>query len=136
MVWQVAQAVRLPIIGMGGIVTGEDAVEFFLAGATAVAVGTANFLDPTSAISVIEGVRDYCTANGIAEVRRLVGASQFRSGAARDLGARNDAESFARISSAALGVGCAFGSRYSYFRLPRLQALHRGQPRLHALGTV
>ena len=73
MVWQAAQAVRLPILGMGGIVTGEDAVEFLLAGATAVAVGTANFIDPTSVVKVIEGLRDYCTANDIAEVRQLVG---------------------------------------------------------------
>jgi dihydroorotate dehydrogenase (NAD+) catalytic subunit len=77
MIWQVAQAVRLPIIGMGGIVTGEDAVEFLLAGATAVAVGTANFIDPTSAVKVIEGLHDYCTANGIAEVRQLVGGIQI-----------------------------------------------------------
>ena len=77
MVWQVAQAVRLPILGMGGIVTGEDAVEFLLAGATAVAVGTANFIDPTSAVKVIEGLHDYCTANGIAEVRQLVGGIQI-----------------------------------------------------------
>jgi dihydroorotate dehydrogenase (NAD+) catalytic subunit len=66
----------LPILGMGGIVTGEDAVEFLLAGATAVAVGTASFIDPTSAVKVIEGLRDYCAANGIADVRELVGAAQ------------------------------------------------------------
>jgi dihydroorotate dehydrogenase (NAD+) catalytic subunit len=83
MVWQVAQAVRLPILGMGGIVTAEDAVEFLLAGATAVAVGTANFIDPTSALNVIEGLRDYCAANDIPEVRQLVGGLQFpgRNGA-------------------------------------------------------
>jgi dihydroorotate dehydrogenase (NAD+) catalytic subunit len=77
MVWQVAQAVRLPILGMGGIVTGEDAAEFLLAGATAVAVGTANFIDPTNALKVVEGLRDYCAANGIADVRRLVGGLQI-----------------------------------------------------------
>lgn len=77
MVWQVAQAVRLPILGMGGIVTGEDAVEFLLAGATAVAVGTASFIDPTSLVKVIEGLRDYCAANGIAEVRALVGGARI-----------------------------------------------------------
>jgi dihydroorotate dehydrogenase (NAD+) catalytic subunit len=77
MVWQVAQAVRLPILGMGGIVTGEDAVEFLLAGATVVAVGTANFIDPTSAVKVIEGLHDYCAANGIAEVRQIVGGIQI-----------------------------------------------------------
>jgi len=73
MVWQVRQAVRLPILGMGGIVTGEDAVEFLLAGATAVAVGTANFIDPTSSVKVIQGLYDYCAANGIAQIRQLVG---------------------------------------------------------------
>jgi dihydroorotate dehydrogenase (NAD+) catalytic subunit len=77
MVWQAAQAVRLPILGMGGIVTGEDAVEFLLAGASAVAVGTASFIDPTSVVKVIEGVRDYCAANGIMEIRELVGGVQI-----------------------------------------------------------
>jgi dihydroorotate dehydrogenase (NAD+) catalytic subunit len=73
MVWQVAQAVRLPILGMGGIATGEDAVEFLLAGATVVAVGTASFIDPTSVTRVIDEIRGYCAANGIASVRHLVG---------------------------------------------------------------
>jgi dihydroorotate dehydrogenase (NAD+) catalytic subunit len=73
MVWQVARAVRLPIIGMGGILTGEDAVEFLLAGATAVAVGTANFIDPASAVKVIEGLEQYCLAQGIREIRALIG---------------------------------------------------------------
>ena len=77
MVWQVAQTVRLPILGMGGIVTGEDAVEFLLAGATAVAVGTASFIDPTSVVKVIEGLRDYCAASGVTEVRELVGAARI-----------------------------------------------------------
>ena len=77
MVWQVALAVRLPILGMGGIVSGEDAVEFLLAGATAVAVGTASFVNPASAVEVIAGIQDYCAANGIAEVRRLVGGLQI-----------------------------------------------------------
>src|SRR5574341_921376 len=56
MVWQVVQAVRLPVIGMGGIVTAEDALEFLIAGATAVAVGTANFIDPNSPMNVIQGL--------------------------------------------------------------------------------
>jgi dihydroorotate dehydrogenase (NAD+) catalytic subunit len=77
MVWQAAQAVRLPILGMGGIATGEDAVEFLLAGATAVAVGTASFIDPTSVVKVIEGLRDYCAAKGISEVRQLMGGIQI-----------------------------------------------------------
>jgi dihydroorotate dehydrogenase (NAD+) catalytic subunit len=77
MVWQVRQAVRLPILGMGGIVTGDDAVEFLLAGATAVAVGTANFIDPASAVRVVEGLHAYCVASGVAEVRGLVGGLQI-----------------------------------------------------------
>lgn len=83
MVWQVAKAVRIPILGMGGIATAEDAVEFLLAGATAVAVGTANFIDPTSALKVIEGLHDYCAAHGVAEVRQLVGGLRIaeRNGA-------------------------------------------------------
>jgi dihydroorotate dehydrogenase (NAD+) catalytic subunit len=56
---------------MGGIANGEDAAEFLLAGATAVAVGTANFIDPTNALKVVEGLRDYCAANGIAQVRQV-----------------------------------------------------------------
>jgi dihydroorotate dehydrogenase (NAD+) catalytic subunit len=77
MVWQVKQAVRLPLIGMGGIVTADDAVEFLLAGATAVAVGTSNFIDPTNVLKVIEGLHDYCVASGVAKVRELVGSLQF-----------------------------------------------------------
>ncbi len=56
MVWQVASAVNIPVIGMGGVRNGQDAVEFMLAGATAVAVGTANFVDPTAAIRTLDGV--------------------------------------------------------------------------------
>jgi dihydroorotate dehydrogenase (NAD+) catalytic subunit len=74
MVWQVAQAVRLPIIGMGGIVTAEDALEFIIAGATAVAIGTASFIDPAAAVKVIEGLEQYCVANGIARIRELAGS--------------------------------------------------------------
>ncbi len=77
MVWQVAQAVRLPVIGMGGIVTAEDALEFLIAGATAIAVGTANFIDPTAPVKVIEGLEQYCVANGIQEVRQLIGSLQI-----------------------------------------------------------
>jgi dihydroorotate dehydrogenase (NAD+) catalytic subunit len=77
MVWQVASAVGIPVIGMGGVRSGEDAVEFLLAGATAVAVGTANFVDPTAAIRVIDGVAEYCHAQGISEVSDLVGALEL-----------------------------------------------------------
>lgn len=77
MVWQVARAVKLPIIGMGGICCGEDAAEFLIAGATAVAVGTANFIDPTNAIKIIAELEQYCLANGISDIRHLVGSLQL-----------------------------------------------------------
>lgn len=73
MVWQVAQAVQVPIIGMGGIVTAEDAVEFMLAGASAVAVGTANFINPCAAQSVADGIKDYVRQRGLSHVNELVG---------------------------------------------------------------
>ncbi len=74
MVHEVYNAVDIPVIGMGGICTGADAVEFMLAGASAVAVGTANFIDPLAAPKVIEGIREYCERHQIAKVSDLVGA--------------------------------------------------------------
>lgn len=74
MVWQTANAVKLPIIGMGGILSGEDAVEFLLAGATAVAVGTANFADPYAARHVAEGIERYMEEQNVADVKELIGA--------------------------------------------------------------
>ncbi len=74
MVWQVHQAVKVPILGMGGIATGLDAVEFMLAGATAVAVGTANFMNPRATIEVIDGIESYCKEQGIDDVCQLIGA--------------------------------------------------------------
>lgn len=74
MVWQVSQAVQVPVIGMGGIVTAADAVEFLLAGATAVAVGTANFIDPTTTTRVIDGMAEYCRRHRIERIADLVGA--------------------------------------------------------------
>lgn len=74
MVWQVHQAVKVPILGMGGITTGLDAVEFMLAGATAVAVGTANFMNPHATIEVIDGIESYCKEQGIDDVCQLIGA--------------------------------------------------------------
>ena len=65
---------KVPVLGMGGISTGEDAVEFMLAGATAVAVGTANFVNPTATVDVIDGVIDYCEEQGVADVNELIGA--------------------------------------------------------------
>lgn len=80
MVWQVARAVPLPLIGMGGIGTAEDALEFLIAGATAVAVGTASFIDPAAVVKVIEGLERYCVDNGIPDIRRLIGSLQTPRG--------------------------------------------------------
>lgn len=74
MVYQVAQAVKLPIIGMGGVADAEDALEFILAGATAVAVGTANFRNPRATLDVIEGIETYMCRNQIQDIRELIGA--------------------------------------------------------------
>lgn len=74
MVWQVANAVDLPIIGMGGCCSAEDAVEFMMAGATAVAVGTAMFNDPTCPPKIIRGIEQYMQANGIEDVNDIVGS--------------------------------------------------------------
>lgn len=76
MVYQTAQAVKLPIIGMGGIGNAEDALEFILAGATAVAIGTANFANPYVTEEVVEGIRHYMEANHIQDIKELVGAVQ------------------------------------------------------------
>ena len=74
MVWQCHNAVGIPILGMGGICTGEDAVEFMLCGATAVAVGTANFMDPLAAAKVVDGIAAYCKEQGVNDVNDLIGA--------------------------------------------------------------
>lgn len=74
MVYQVANAVKLPIIGMGGIATYEDALEFILAGASAVSVGTANFANPYATIEVLEGIQTYMRQYGITEIKELIGA--------------------------------------------------------------
>jgi dihydroorotate dehydrogenase (NAD+) catalytic subunit len=73
MVWQAARAVKLPIIGMGGILTAEDALEFILAGASAVAVGTGNFVDPRATLGVIDGIGSFLLQEGIGSLRELVG---------------------------------------------------------------
>jgi dihydroorotate dehydrogenase (NAD+) catalytic subunit len=74
MVWQVAKAVHVPIIGIGGIMTATDALEFILAGATAIQVGTANFLDPSAAQTIAEGMEAYLVENGISDIKELIGA--------------------------------------------------------------
>ena len=74
MVWQVAKAVKLPVIGIGGIMTATDALEFMLAGATAVQVGTASFINPGAAQTIAEDMEAWLVANGVADVRSLIGA--------------------------------------------------------------
>lgn len=74
MVWQVHQAVNIPILGMGGITSGLDAIEFMLAGASAVAVGTANFIDPQAALAVASGIEEFCATQGVSDVNELIGA--------------------------------------------------------------
>lgn len=74
MVWQVSKAVGIPVIGLGGIMNWKDAVEFMLAGASAIQIGTANFIDPTVTIKVIEGIHDYLDRHGFHSVNELVGA--------------------------------------------------------------
>ena len=73
-VWYTAQSVRIPIIGLGGIVRAEDAVEFFLAGASAVAVGTANFADPHTPLRVLRGLERYLMKRGIPSLQDIRGA--------------------------------------------------------------
>lgn len=74
MVWQAYKAVRIPIIGLGGISNWKDAVEFMLAGATAIQIGTYNFVDPTVGIKVIDGLNEYCDRHGFHSVKELTGA--------------------------------------------------------------
>ena len=76
MVWECHKAVKVPLLGMGGICTGTDAVEFMLAGATAVAVGTANFMNPAAGRDVVEGIRAYCEEQGVDDVNELIGGLQ------------------------------------------------------------
>ena len=73
MVWQTAQVVNVPIIGMGGIATATDAIEFLLAGATAIEVGTYNFVDPTATIQIVEGIENYMLRHGFSNITELIG---------------------------------------------------------------
>ncbi len=74
MVYEVLEAVTLPVIGVGGIVTSRDALEFLITGARAVEVGTASFVDPLATLNVLEGVRDFCRSHGVARVTDLIGS--------------------------------------------------------------
>lgn len=77
MVWQVAKAVKIPVIGLGGIMNARDAVEFLLAGASAIQIGTANFIDPTITVKVAEGINDYLDRHGFRSVQEIVGALEL-----------------------------------------------------------
>ena len=74
MVWQVYNAVSIPIIGMGGIMNGDDAIEFFIAGAAAVAVGTANFINPRASLDVVDDIQEYLERHGMRSIEELVGS--------------------------------------------------------------
>ncbi len=74
MVWQTSRSVRIPVIGLGGIMDGRDALEFILAGASAIEVGTANFVDPCATIKIIDYIVDYCCRHGVERVADLIGA--------------------------------------------------------------
>jgi len=74
-IYQVARCTKIPIIGMGGIMTGEDAIEFMMAGATAVAVGTANFANPRATLDVLEGMERFMEENGISDINEIIGAA-------------------------------------------------------------
>lgn len=73
MVWQTAHAVGIPVVGLGGIMNGRDAVEFMLAGARAIEVGTANFIDPAVTVKIIEYIDDYCSRHGVSDINEIVG---------------------------------------------------------------
>ena len=77
MVWQVAKAVNIPVVGLGGIMNWKDAVEFLLAGATAIQIGTANFIDPAITVKVAEGINDYLDRHGYSSVRDIIGALEI-----------------------------------------------------------
>ena len=76
MVWQVAKAVKIPVIGLGGIMSAADAIEFLLAGATAVQIGTANFIDPQISIKIVQGIENYLTRHNMSSVKELIGAME------------------------------------------------------------
>jgi dihydroorotate dehydrogenase (NAD+) catalytic subunit len=73
MVWQVANAVRIPVIGIGGIMSASDALEFLLAGASAVQIGTASFIDPQASVKVLEGIENYLVKMGFSDIKDIVG---------------------------------------------------------------
>lgn len=77
MVWQVAKAVKIPVIGLGGIMNAADAIEFMLAGASAIQIGTANFIDPSVSVKVVDGINEYLDRHGYKSVSEIIGALEF-----------------------------------------------------------
>lgn len=73
MVWQVAKAVSIPVVGLGGIMNGHDALEFLMAGATAVQLGTANFIDPCASVKTLEEIEDFCNRHGVKDIHEIIG---------------------------------------------------------------
>ena len=73
MVWQVSKVVKIPVVGLGGITCATDAIEFLLAGASAVQIGTANFIDPAITVKVIDGINSYLEENGFNSVHEIIG---------------------------------------------------------------
>ena len=76
MVYQVAKAVKIPVIGLGGIMTAKDALEFLMCGATAIEIGTANFIDPAVTIKVRDGINEWLDSHGVASVQDIIGSIQ------------------------------------------------------------
>jgi len=74
MVHQTAKAVKIPVVGLGGIMTAEDAVEFLMAGATAVEIGTANFIDPTASVKIVHGINEWLDSHGVHDIHEIIGA--------------------------------------------------------------
>jgi dihydroorotate dehydrogenase (NAD+) catalytic subunit len=80
MVWEVSRRVRIPVVGVGGILCAEDALEFLVCGATAVQVGTAHFRNPSACIEVIEGIEAYLAKNRIEDIQELIGSLKVEEG--------------------------------------------------------
>jgi len=78
MVWQVAQAVNIPVVGLGGIMNAKDAIEFILAGATAIQIGTANFIDPQISVKIVEGIKEYMIHHNVSDINDLIGAINLK----------------------------------------------------------
>ena len=77
MVWQTKRAVKIPVVGLGGIMNGRETLEFILAGATAVQVGTANFIDPAVTVKIIDYIEEYCQRHGVSDINDLIGALEY-----------------------------------------------------------